>query len=405
MSTLTKTTASSVHDKMTTNGPTRRGFIAASALASSLLLSRMASGQTTAPQASDGMNYAPQGKPMPVVKPGEFVFAAAHLDHGHIYGQCNGLTEAGGVLKWVYEPDPKKLEAFQKRFPKVSVARSLEEILDDPEVKLVAAAAVTNLRGPIGCRVMESGKDYFTDKAPFTTLEQLDRAKEVVARTGRKYFVYYSERLHNESAMFATELVQEGAIGRVLQVIGLGPHRLNAPNRPAWFFDREQFGGILCDIGSHQFEQFLTYSGATDATIHHSAIANYAHPEYPTFEDFGEASLVGDNGASNYVRVDWFTPEGMSVWGDGRTLLLGTKGMIELRKYTDIARERSGNHVYLVDESGEHHLHVEGKVGFPFFGQFILDCLNRTEKSMTQAHAFKAAELCLKAQAQAIRIG
>jgi predicted dehydrogenase len=381
----------------------RRGFIATSALATSLLLPRVATGQP-ASGAADGMNYAPKGKPMPVVKPGEFVFAAAHLDHGHIYGQCNGLTEAGGTLKWVFEPDDQKREAFLKRFPDVRVARSLDEILDDPEVQLVTAAAVTNLRGPIGCRVMEAGKDYFTDKAPFTTLEQLEQAREVVARTGRKYFVYYSERLHNESAMFATQLVQEGAIGRVLQMIGLGPHRLNAPARPAWFFNREQFGGILCDIGSHQFEQFLAYTGATDATIHHAAIANYANPQYPTFEDFGEASLVGDNGASNYIRVDWFTPKGMSVWGDGRTFLLGTKGMIELRKYVDVGRERSGNHVYLVDESGEHHMQVEGKVGFPFFGQFILDCLNRTEKAMTQAHAFKAAELCLKAQAQAIRI-
>jgi predicted dehydrogenase len=174
--------------------------------------------------------------------------------------------------------------------------------------------------------------------------------------------------------------------------------------RPAWFFERETFGGILCDIGSHQFEQFLTYAGVQDANVLHAAIANYAHPEYPTFEDFGEACLVGDNGASNYVRVDWFTPDGMSVWGDGRTIILGTKGTIELRKYVDIARERSGDHVYLADEKGEHHLHVAGQVGFRYFGELILDCLNRTETAMTQAHAFKAAELSLRAQSAARRL-
>lgn len=356
------------------------------------------------PAATDGMNYAPKGKPRPVVKPGEFVFAAAHLDHGHIFGQCNGLTEAGGALKWVFDPDEKKVRAFQEKFPAARAARSLDEILQDPEVRLVAAAAVTSERGPLGCRVMEAGKDYFTDKAPFTTLDQLAQARAVVVRTGKKYYVYYSERLHNESAMFATDLVNQGAIGRVLQVLGLGPHRLNAPSRPAWFFEREKFGGILCDIGSHQFEQFLTYSGATDATVAHAAIANFNHHEYPEFEDFGEASLLGNNGTSNYVRVDWFTPGGLSVWGDGRTMILGTKGTIELRKYVDVARERSGDHVYLVDERGEQHLHVDGQVGFRFFGEFILDCLNRTEKSMTQAHVFKAAELCLQAQAAARRI-
>ncbi|BET65643.1 Gfo/Idh/MocA family oxidoreductase [Opitutales bacterium ASA1] len=389
----------------------RRRFLThtAGALAGGSLLSASLRGQTTAapapaPSRADGATYAPVGKPKPVVKAGEFVIAAAHLDHGHIYGQCNGLTEAGAELKWVFEPDAKKLEAFQKRFPQVRVARALDEILDDPAVHLVTAAAVTSERGPLGCRVMEAGKDYFTDKAPFTTIPQLEQARIVAARTGRKYMVYYSERLHVESAMFATDLVQQGAIGRVLQVIGLGPHRLNAPNRPAWFFEREKYGGILCDIGSHQFEQFLTFSGATDATIASSAIANFAHPQYPELEDFGEASLVGDNGASNYVRVDWFTPAGQSVWGDGRTMILGTKGTIELRKYIDVAREKSGNHVYLVDEKGEHHLHVDGQVGFRFFGELILDCLNRTEKAMTQTHAFKAAELSLRAQAAARRL-
>jgi predicted dehydrogenase len=354
-------------------------------------------------QKSDGMNYAPQGKPRPVVKPGEFIFAAAHLDHGHINGQCNGLVEAGGQLKWVYDADTAKAEALAARFPGAKVARSLDEILADPAVQLVAAAAIPNLRGAIGCRVMEAGKDYFTDKTPFTTFDQLAEAKAVVARTGRKYACYFSERLHVESAMYATDLVQQGAIGRVIQVIGLGPHRLGT-GRPDWFFKKEQFGGILCDIGSHQFEQFLTFTGATDATVSSAAVANYAHPETPEFEDFGEANLIGNNGTSNYIRVDWFTPAGLSTWGDGRMTILGTKGYIELRKYVDIGREKTGDHVYLVDEKGEHHLNVAGQVGFRFFGELILDCLARTEKAMTQAHVFKAAELCLKAQAAARKI-
>ena len=349
------------------------------------------------------MNYAPQGKPSPMVKPGEFIFAATHLDHGHIYGQCNGLTEAGGQLKWVYDADPKKVEAFTSKFSQVKVARSLDEILNDPDIKLVAAAAIPNLRGPLGCRVMEAGKDYFTDKTPFTELDQLDQAKAVVARTGRKYTVYFSERLHVESAMYATELVRQGAIGRVIQVIGLGPHRLGT-GRPDWFFKKKQFGGILCDIGSHQFEQFLTFTGATDATVAHAAVANYGNPEHPEFEDFGEANLIGDNGATNYVRVDWFTPKGLSTWGDGRMTILGTNGYIELRKYVDVGREKTGDHVYLVDEKGERHINVAGQVGFRFFGELILDCLNHTEKSMTQRHVFKAAELCLRAQAAARKI-
>lgn len=352
----------------------------------------------------DGMMYAPQGKPSPVVKPGEFPFAAVALEHGHIYGQCHGLVEAGGELRYVYDPDPAKVERFLGVFPGVKVASSLEAILDDPAIKLIAAAAIPSERGPLGLRVMDAGKDYFTDKAPFTSLEQLAAARLKVQETGRKYLVYYSERLHVECAVFAGDLVKEGVIGRVIQVLGLGPHRLNAPARPGWFFKKAQYGGILCDIGSHQIEQFLYYSGAQDATVSMAAVANYHHPAYPELEDFGEASLVGDNGASGYFRVDWFTPDGLSTWGDGRMIILGTAGYIELRKYVDVGREQTGNHLYLVTQEGEQHLDLNGKVGYPFFGELILDCLHRSEQAMTQEHAFKAAELCLKAQEQAVRL-
>ena len=371
--------------------------------AATVLVSASAQSPRPMTQKSDGMNYAPQGKSRPVVQPGEFVMAAAFLDHGHIYGQCNGLLEAGATLKWVYDADPKKVEAFHAKFPQAQAARSFDEILADPAVKLVAAAAVPSERGAVGCRVMAAGKDYFTDKTPFTTSDQLAEARRVVAATGRKYMVYFSERLHVECAVHAGDLVHGGAIGKVIQVLGLGPHRLGT-GRPAWFFERAKYGGILCDIGSHQFEQFLFYSGATDASVTQAAVGNYANPATPEFEDFGEASLIGDNGTSNYIRVDWFTPPGLGTWGDGRTVILGTKGYIELRKYIDVARDKSGDHLYLVDDRGEQHIDVAGKVGFRFFGEFILDCLNRTEKAMTQAHAFKAAELCLKAQAAARRL-
>jgi Predicted dehydrogenases and related proteins len=198
-------------------------------------------------------------------------------------------------------------------------------------------------------------------------------------------------------------LIEHGAIGRVLQVLGLGPHRLNAGKRPEWFFQRARYGGILCDIGSHQIEQFLYFSGSRDATILSAAVANYHHLETPELEDFGEASLVGDNGSSHYFRVDWFTPDGLSSWGDGRTMILGTEGYIELRKNVDICRDR-GDQVYLVNSHGEFHFSVAGKLGYPFFGNLIRDCLERTDRAMTQEHIFKAAELALKAQEQAVRL-
>ncbi len=353
---------------------------------------------------SDGMRYAPQGKPNPVVGPGEFIFAAVGLDHGHIYGMCNGLTEAGATLKWVYDPDETKMDNFCKAFPAVRRARSEEEVLSDPAVRLVAGACVTGQRCALGLRVMNAGKDYFTDKAPLTTLEQLEAARAAVARTGQKYAVYYSERIHVETAVFAGQLIEQGAIGRVLQVLCLGPHRLGAAGRPDWFFQKKHYGGILCDIGSHNVEQILYYTGARDGQVVRSQIANYHHPQYPELDDFGDASLVLDNGATGYFRVDWFTPDGLQGWGDGRCFILGTEGFIEQRKYMNLGTKDGPAHLFLANGREETHFELHGKVGYPFFGQLILDCLHRTEHAMTQAHAFKAAELSVRAQVEAAEL-
>jgi predicted dehydrogenase len=388
----------------------RRSFItqAAAAMAVSSFLPKETKAQTPTFQKADGANYAPRGKPNLVVKPGQFQIAVAKIDHAHIYGMCNGLTEAGATVKWVYDTDEGRVKAFLQKYPYAKVAKSLNEILDDKEVKLVCSSAIPNERAALGCQVMEAGKDYFSDKAPFTTLEQLDQIKATIARTGRKYMVYYSERLHVEAAMYATDLLERGAIGKVVQVLNIAPHRISLSTRPSWFFNRIQYGGILGDIGSHQFEQFLTYSKSSEAIVTNSAVGNFAHPDHPGLEDFGEASLIGSSGSSNYVQVNWFTADGLRTWGDGRCFILGTEGSIELRKYVDVGRdvghEASGNNVYIIDKKGEHYVNVTGQIGFRFFGEFILDCINRTEVAMTQAHALKVGEIAVKAQEAARRL-
>ncbi len=349
----------------------------------------------------DGASYAPSADIEPVVNPGEFRFAAAYLDHGHILGQCNGLCDAGAQLTKVFEPNPERLKWFLERFPQAEPVETFSEILDDDSIRLVAAAAIPNLRADIGIQVLKAGKDYFTDKSPFTTLSQLDEVRQVVAETGQKYLVYYAERLHNDAAWMAGELIADGAIGRVLQVVNLAPHRLAAKTRPDWFFQKDCYGGILTDIGSHQVEQFLTYAGCADAMINFARVENFNNPAYPELEDFGEMSLIGNNGASFYSRVDWYTPEGLPTWGDGRTFIVGTHGTLELRKYLDPARKAPASLILKVDGDSVEERECLGQSGFPFFGKMILDCLNRTELAMTQAHCFKAAELSLKAQQMA----
>lgn len=359
----------------------------------------------SSPQRKDGQNYAPTSSATKVVvKPDEFVFAAAYLEHGHIYGQCNGLIEAGGTLKQVYDPDVRRLKAFKVQYPQVEVVDSFEKLLEDHSVHTVVSAAIPSERAGIGMKVLDSGKDYFTDKSPFTTLEQLDEVKARVTKTGQKYMVYYSERLHSESGFWAGELVENGAIGDVLQVLITAPHRLSKSTRPHWFFNKRRYGGILTDIGSHQFEQFLSYTRAKDGIVNFARVENFNSPDKPGLEDFGEASMTTDNGVSCYCRMDWFTPDASPVWGDGRTFILGTKGTLEVRKYWDpLQPGEPSDRIYLTDEHQSQLIECKGRFGYPFFGNLILDFLNRTEDAMTQEHAFKAAELSMQAQAFADR--
>ena len=346
----------------------------------------------------EGMDFAPKGKPAPVVKPGEFVFAAVGLNHGHIGGMCNGLIEAGGVLKYIYDTDETRLNQYLATYPTAKAARSEEEVLNDKEVMLVATSCIPSMRSDLALRAMAAGKDFFTDKPPMTTLPQLEAARKMTAQTGRIYAIYYGERLHSEAGIFAGQLIEEGAIGKVVQTLGLGPHRISIDKRPDWFFEREHCGGILCDIGSHQIEQFLYYTGAKDAEIIAAQVENYNNPKYPGIDDFGDCTLKGDNGATGYFRVDWLTPDALSTWGDGRTFILGTEGYIEMRKTVDVTKSQQGENLFLVNHKTEQYYNLEGKVGYPYFGQLVLDCLNRTQNAMSQEHAFKAAELCIRAQ-------
>lgn len=347
---------------------------------------------------STGYDYVPDGGSQKVLQKGELKFASAGLDHGHIFAMTQAMISTGAECKYVWDSDPKKVEDFQKRFPNVPKAESLEQILNDPEIKLVANAGIPSKRFDMGVLALRAGKDFFVDKPPFTTLAQLEYVENLVKQTGKKYMPYFAERIHNQAAEKANELIKSGAIGKVLQVLILAPHRLSKNARPDWFFKKELYGGILCDIGSHQFEQFLEFTGCESATIKSAKVKNFANPDFPELEDFGEALLETSSGASCYCRVDWFTPDGLPVWGDGRTFILGTLGYIEIRKYIDFSREGNPPQtLYLTNKEGVQMIDCR-EMPFPFFEKFALDILNRTENAMTQSHAFNAARLSLKAQ-------
>lgn len=320
------------------------------------------------------------------------------IDHGHIYGMINGMLDAGATLvAWTTgEETPEAArKTFQEAYPDLP-ARPMQAILEDESITLVLSAGINSERAEIAVAAMSHGKDVLVDKPGCTSLDQLADIQRAVGETGRRWVVSFSERISVESATLADQLIAEGRIGKVVQTVGLGPHRLNAHLRPDWFWDRARCGGILADICAHQFDQFLHFTGSTEARVVSAHVTNVANPDRPTFQDFGEVLLEG-NGGRGYARVDWLTPDGLPVWGDGRMTILGTEGYIELRKYIDIAGHDGQDHVFLVDKSGVQRFEARG-AGKPFFAHLAADVERRTETAMAQPHAFLATRLALEAQ-------
>jgi len=336
-----------------------------------------------------------------VAASGDFRFAAAFADHPHLFSQIQALMDAGGTFVAAYDDTPQKREAILARFPSVRMVRTEEELLDDGSIRMITAAGIPSTRAEFGRRVLLSGKDYFVDKAPFTDFEQMNCTLETVRETGLRYMAYFGERVHTESAWYLGDLIRQGVFGKVIHGSITGPHKLGNVRRPDWFFQKKYTGGILTDICSHQFDQFLTYGGVTQGEVLHARAENFGHPEHPEFEDYGEAVLRLSNGMACHSRVDWFTPAGTPAFGDGRTFLVGTQASAEVRKYVDPGTGNKGEVLIVTDARGEHVLRLKGKIGFPFFGQLILDCLNRTQLAMTQEHMFAASRLALEAQAMA----
>lgn len=327
------------------------------------------------------------------------LFAVIGADHNHIEAMIRCVTNAGGAMAAWHVDDDRIAADFAKRHGQAPRVADSRAILEDSRIDLILSAAVPDRRASIAIEAMQHGKHAMVDKPGATTAPQLAALRRVQAETGRRFLVYFTERFEVGAMQRATDLVRAGAIGRVLQTVGLGPHRLGVVPRPAWFFDRARHGGILTDLASHQMDHFLHYTGSTRAEVVAAQAGNLAHPDHDGLQDFGEAMVRG-NGGTGYCRVDWFTPDGLAHWGDGRLTILGTHGTIEVHKNIGLDRHVGGSHLTLIDQ--EQVRRIDGGGETLRFGSDLLgDLANSTETAQAQAQCFLACDLALQAQTQA----
>ena len=323
-------------------------------------------------------------------------FVALGLDHRHIYGMTENMMRIGGrCLGYWTDGTPQPLAGYVERFPDLHRFATLQEALG-AGADLALVSAIPADRAALSVLAMQAGLDVMTDKPGCITMEQLEQIKAAVAETGRIWSINFSERFEVPCVTLAEQLVQQGAIGRVVHTTGLGPHRLNRATRPDWFFDRDKYGSVLADIALHQIDQFLHFTGSESADVTMAHVANHANPNDPGLQDFGEIALRSET-ASGYIRVDWYTPDALPNWGDGRLTLLGTDGYIELRKYVDVAGRSGTDSLILVN--GSRCETMDGReAGLPYFARLAHDIAHRTETAMSQTHCFNVMELALEAQ-------
>ena len=319
------------------------------------------------------------------------------IDHGHIYDMLGEMLNLGCICDyWWTKEETNNNKTFQDKFPFLSKVEDKMKIIEDDTIDMILISSIPKDRAELAILAMQNGKDVMVDKPGCTTLEQLEQIKSVVKNHRRIWSVNFSERFQVPAVAKAEDLVNSGVIGKVVQTIGTGPHRKGNYARPDWFYDRESYGGILTDIGSHQVHQFLIFTGSTTAKINHALVQNSSMPEKKGFQDFGEINLTGNSG-HGYIRLDWFTPDALPTWGDGRLFILGDKGYIELRKYTDIAKKSSGDHLFYANNTEVKYIDCSN-IKLPYFSNLISDVLNRTETATSQKITFLSMELALQAQ-------
>jgi predicted dehydrogenase len=381
----------------------RREFLGSAGLGSAALMAAMA--MTAREARAEALPVSPAEKPKHHIR-----FAVCGMSHDHVHGMIGAVQRGGGELVAYWGAEPDKLTVFRQRYPGAKETATQDAVLNDPSVVLVLSSQVANERAGIGVRAMKAGKDFLSDKPGITTLDDLSSVRKTIAETKRIFAIMYSERLEVRAAVYAGELIKQGAIGKVIQTINIAPHQIvqagglagGGTGRPEWFWNDVQFGGILCDIGSHQIDQFLYYTGSTKAEVVASQVSNLRHPDRPHFQDFGDMMLRGDKGFG-YVRLDWFTPDGLGTWGDGRLFVLGTDGYMEIRKYANVAVSKQGNNLFVVDAKQARYIDCSNGP-LPFGPQFVEDIVNRTHNAQNQAQCLLAAELSIRAQLGAARV-
>jgi predicted dehydrogenase len=331
-------------------------------------------------------------------------FAVIGLSHVHIVAMTHALLNVPGVSCGGFAPEETPIAKGFAGLYRDLPHRSRDELLGDPSIDLILCADVYGHRASVLLAALEAGKHVFVDKPAVTTLDELEAVERAVKVSGKLVFVYFGERLGNPLCVKARQLLSEGRIGRPVNFIGLGPHKLSIEHRPPWMFDPRLYGGILNDIAVHQVELFCWLTRQKIVGFR-SRVGNFATPQYPAFEDFGDVSFEGDGGTAGYARVDWLSPDALPTWGDIRQFLVGTEGTMEIRSTINLGSQDPKPVLLLTTRSGAPEQIGVSDVDTAWAPQLVADIRDGVNRLTPHEETFAALRTVLLMQQRAERIG
>ncbi len=322
------------------------------------------------------------------------------VEHLHVFEMIDGLVQ-GGAATVCHAADGGPLTDLFEAWRTDSARVTATAVLDDRSLDLIVIGSIPADRGRIAIEALSAGHHVLTAKPGVTTLADLEAVAAAVASSGRRWWVFFSERLANRGVSEAVRRVHAGHIGQLVAITGLAPHTLGAGTRPDWFFDPSRSGGILVDLAAHQADQLLALAGPGRTDVLAASVANVAAPDRLGMQDVGRMSLRHTTSSGRVVlsdhHVDYLSPSGLDTWGDVRLMITGTEGTIEVRSNVDPAGQPGSDHVIVVDAEAPRRLDVSA-VALDWAERLCSDIGAGTDTFMAHDHAVAACSITLRAQ-------
>jgi predicted dehydrogenase len=328
----------------------------------------------------------------------DVTFGIIGCQHGHIHGLIESLVAIPGVTcAGIYDEQPEAMKAVTDRYP-VNAVASPDVLLDDAKVTLIGTAAVNNDKGALLAQAVEAGKHVIADKPLCTIIEDLNAIEKAATENRVRVGLMLSERYQGYTQKMM-ELVNDGAIGHVANVLCVRPHRLGRAGRPDWMFVDEKYGGIIVDLAIHDVDIIRWAAGGVfeEITAYQQNWGN------PTDKDFGDIGvLLGrlTSGATGMVRTDWFTPATSPVHGDTRFIITGTRGMIEVRAAGDLwtRKKKCPPELMVMTDNRDPVRFAPGKPDVTMVDDFLASTYGDAKPILSNTDVFEATRASLMAR-------